>query len=361
LKRYTISSDDVYISIAGTVGVVGIVPNALESANLTENAAKIVIKDNDVVDKLYLTAYLSSSLGQHQIELRTTKTSQPKLALTRIRQIPVPLPPLPEQRAIAHALSIVRAAIEATDRVIAAARELKRSLMKHLFTHGPVPVNEAENVLLKETEIGDIPKEWDVAGFGGLVDIKSGQVDPREEPYWNMIHIGPENIEEATGRILSPRTAAELKLKSGKYLFTPEDVIYSKIRPYLRKAALPEFAGICSADMYPVHPKNDGLLREYLYHYLLSDKFTRQAISHQARTGIPKINRVQLNSTIIPIPNRSVQKKIATILSVIDEKLEADLNRSTTLEELFNSLLHHLMTGKLRVPITEVMEHKIKL
>jgi len=101
IKRYIISQKDVYISIAGTIGLVGTVPRPLDGANLTENAARIVIQDETRLDRDYLVAYLASRKGQRQIGLRTTKTSQPKLALTRIRQIPLPLPPYSEQREIA--------------------------------------------------------------------------------------------------------------------------------------------------------------------------------------------------------------------------------------------------------------------
>src|SRR4030095_576628 len=146
---------------------------------------------------------------------------------------------------------------------------------------------------MKETEIGPVPAHWDIDRFGNRVTTVSGQVDPKIEPYSKMLHIGPENIEEGTGRILNPKLAEELGLISGKYLFGPTDVLYSKIRPYLRKAALPPFEGICSADMYALQPKN-SLCRNYLYCWLFSESFTLQAISYQSRTGIPKINREQL-------------------------------------------------------------------
>jgi len=260
--------------------------------------------------------------------------------------IKIPLPPLPEQRRIAHVLSTIQQAIAAQEQVIAAARELKRSLMQRLFTYGP----GREPAPTKDTEIGPVPEHWEVVNLGEAMEITSGQVDPREAPYRNMIHIGPEDVEEGTGRILSPRTAEELRLKSGKYLFTPEHVVYSKIRPYLRKVALPSFTGICSADMYPLRPM--GALRDsrFLYYLLLSDQFTRQAISHQQRTGIPKINRAQLQSISIPLPQDvDEQARVAGILDAARRKIDAELDRLAALQALFQSMLQQLMTGQIRV------------
>src|SRR5687767_10158574 len=112
---------------------------------------------------------------------------------------------------------------------------------------------------MADAEPEDLPEEWTLRDFGAVVQTTSGQVDPREKPYSEMIHVGPENITEGSGQLISCRTAGELNLISGKYLFTPDDVLYSKIRPYLRKVALPDFTGVCSADMYPLRPANGEL------------------------------------------------------------------------------------------------------
>jgi type I restriction enzyme S subunit len=72
--------------------------------------------------------------------------------------IPVPLPPLPEQRAIAGVLRTVQGTKEACERVLAATRQLKQSLLHHLFSYGPHPHAQAAHVPLKETEAGPMPE-----------------------------------------------------------------------------------------------------------------------------------------------------------------------------------------------------------
>ncbi|MBC1258915.1 restriction endonuclease subunit S, partial [Trichormus variabilis V5] len=106
------------------------------------------------------------------------------------------------------------------------------------------------------TEIGFIPKSWEVIRFADAISVTSGQVNPKEKPYSEMLHVGSENIESNSGRLLCLQTNQELNISSGNYYFNNDDILYSKIRPYLNKVALPDFEGTCSADMYPIRSKN---------------------------------------------------------------------------------------------------------
>ncbi|MCQ3936439.1 MAG: hypothetical protein DPW18_05260 [Chloroflexi bacterium] len=135
ISRYTISTEDVYISIAGTIGVTGVIPEILNGANLTENAAKIC-NLKDILPK-YLHFALASPSGQATIAEKTISTNQPKLALFRIQQIPVPLPPLEEQRRIVaeveRRLSVVREVESAVEAGLARASRLRQAVLRSAF------------------------------------------------------------------------------------------------------------------------------------------------------------------------------------------------------------------------------------
>jgi type I restriction enzyme S subunit len=132
IRQYIISSNDVYISIAGTVGIVGLIPLELDNANLTENAAKLCnLRD---ITKEFLAYVLSSSIGQSQISVYLGKAQQPKLALFRIQKIKLPLPSLTEQQKIAEILSTVDERLELLRNRKERLKRTKKGLMNDLLT-----------------------------------------------------------------------------------------------------------------------------------------------------------------------------------------------------------------------------------
>jgi type I restriction enzyme S subunit len=116
----------------------------------------------------------------------------------------------------------------------------------------------------------------------------------------------------------------------------------------LNKVALPAVEGTCSADMYPLR-SSSHFTREFLFYYLLSEEFKKAAISFQDRTGIPKINRVQLGSIRLACPSKEEQKEIAAALASCDGKRDVAQRKRESLQDLFRTLLHELMTAKTRV------------
>ena len=135
ISNYTITSDDVYISIAGTIGKAGIIPPSLNGANLTENACKLMfIKP---VEKRYVYLYTKTDNFKNQIAKATKQASQPKLALTRLAEITISLPPLPEQQRIVSRLDAISAHIreleEVLQKTIAECDVLKQALLRKVF------------------------------------------------------------------------------------------------------------------------------------------------------------------------------------------------------------------------------------
>jgi type I restriction enzyme S subunit len=113
ISRYTISSRDVYVTIAGTIGYPGVVPEILDGANLTENAAKLVFHNDERISKEYIVYSLRSPQVQQQFKKKQTEAAQPKLALHRIASTQIPIPPLPQQRRIVAYLDSLQAQVDA--------------------------------------------------------------------------------------------------------------------------------------------------------------------------------------------------------------------------------------------------------
>ncbi len=152
ISRYIISIDDVYISIAGTIGLVGQVPQVLDGANLTENAAKISLIDQSVNTRFLMYA-LASDTCQSQIAQSTATNAQPKLALVRIEQIQLPIPPtLDEQNEIVAILDAIDRKIDLHRRKRAVLDDLFKALLHKLMT-GEIRVADLGLSALRETAL----------------------------------------------------------------------------------------------------------------------------------------------------------------------------------------------------------------
>jgi restriction endonuclease S subunit len=128
-------------------------------------------------------------------------------------------------------------------------------------------------------------------------------------------------------------------------------VLYSKIRPYLMKIARPDFQGLCSADIYPLSTKAGQLNRDYLFHLLLSPRFTEYANAGSARAGMPKVNRDHLFAFRVHLPSVAKQEELAAKLDALHEqtqRLESFYEQKlAALEALKKSLLDRAFSGEL--------------
>lgn len=267
------------------------------------------------------------------------------------RDFKTPWPKPAEQERIANFLDYKTARIDALiaekESLQKVLTEYRRSLVSNAVTTG-VPGRHSE--LVEHPFLGRVPKEWRVGKLRHYVQVRSGQVDPEDATYADLVLIAPNHVESGTGRLLATESASEQAAESGKYWCDAGDVIYSKIRPALRKATLAPFDCLCSADMYPLKGVN-SLSNEYLFWYLLSEPFSDFAVQESMRVAMPKLNRETLADAAFPLPSPVEQKEIVAYIKEatksVDALVEHTVEHITRLREYRSSLISAAVTGQL--------------
>lgn len=151
--------------------------------------------------------------------------------------------------------------------------------------------------------------------LGEIATVERRGVQPDQFPA-NTVYLGLEHIEKG-GRILEYAAAIEEGLRSTKFQFTSNHVLYGKLRPYLAKIALPDREGICSTDILPVLPGPE-LDRTYLAYYLRQGSLVDFAASRASGANLPRLSARQLEQFPVPVPPLDEQRRIAAILDKAD-------------------------------------------
>jgi type I restriction enzyme S subunit len=293
-----------------------------------------VFRPNPMVSKEWLYYFLSRETFRIEGAARMSgAVGHKRVSKEFIEDYPIPVPPLAEQQRIVglldEAFGGIASAKANAEKNLQNARALFESYMDSVF---------GEHVA------GRIERK-----LSEVCAITSTLVDPRKKEFLDMTHVGAGNIEPKTGVFSDLKTAREEGLISGKFLFDSSMVLYSKIRPYLMKVARPDFDGLCSADMYPLAPMPNQITRDYLFHLLLSKRFTDFAIQGSARAGMPKVNREHLFEFKVWLPAIEKQKEVAEKLDELHEETQRLASiyerKLAALEALKKSILHEAFTG----------------
>jgi len=263
------------------------------------------------------------------------------------------LPPLPEQRAIAYVLRTVQRAKEVTERVIAALRELKKSLMRHLFTYGPVPVGATDQVALQDTPIGPLPAHWRLIKLGEVAEkpqygyTSSAIPEPVGPKFLRITDIRNDRVHWAS----VPYCVIEDDLLH-KYRLRRGDILFARIGATTGKTYLISECPQAVFASYLIRIRTDAsqLLPKYLYFFTYTPQYWQQINAAKGGRLKQGINIPILTTLRLPLPPLDEQRQIARILQTVDDKIEAEEARKEALDNLFRSLLRHLMAAKIRVP-----------
>ncbi len=332
-----------------------IVPKKFHDQICSTGFAVLTSRDKIIPLYLFHTLFTNSVMGQ--CKRMMVGGQYPALSASQVENLSIPLPPLPEQKKIAEILSTIDQAIEKVDEAIEKTLRLKKGLMQELLTEG---IGHKE---FKDTEIGRIPKEWEVKKLGDVItlcqyglsiqmsqegqypivkmdDIVNGYVVPDRIKYVNLDRGTFLNSKLEKGDIVFNRTNSyELVGRTGIFLLDGDYVFASyliRLRPNYEIA-------------------NPFYLTTYL---MFSGEKLRQIATravHQAN-----INATTLQKVMVLIPPLPEQQKIAEILSVVDERLELLRKRKERLERIKRGLMEDLLTGKVRVTslISEEVFHE---
>ncbi|MFZ2070524.1 MAG: restriction endonuclease subunit S [Halobacteriota archaeon] len=212
--------------------------------------------------------------------------------------------------------------------------------MKHLFTYGPVSLEEVENVPLKETEIGMVPDEWPLLKLKDIFKITSGKTRPKQfKSIASDVFIYP--IYGGNG----------IMGYSEKSLIDFPTIIIGRVGAYCGSVYVSKSKSWISDNALYAR---DFRFKKIDLNYLATALKLLNLNRLKNQGGQPLISQSIVYSQFVPIPTLPVQQKIASILSAVDRKIEAEQTKKKALDDLFKTLLNILMTGKLRVNHLEV-------
>ena len=335
-----VSKGDIVIAQRGTLKRTAYISKNIGPATINPS---LVLLTNIKINPKYLHSYLCSNATTEFIDYLNTATAVPMISQNQIENIRIIEPPLAEQEAIAAWLDEkcgeIDAAIAKVDREIELIDELKQSEISRVVTRGLNP-----DAPLRPSGIdwiGDIPEHWKMCRFKNFMYLKT-------TPSVSDIKVGLENLESGSGKFIESDTEFE----GNGVEFCTNNILYGKLRPYLKKVWLAEFSGNAIGDFF-VFSNCPNSNASYLKYVLLSDGFTKQADGSTFGAKMPRVSSEFILTLPFYLPPLAEQQAIADYL---DKKcaeidgLKAKLNRKReTLTELRQSIISEVVTGKRKV------------
>lgn len=318
-----IPKNTVIMSFKLSIGKVAITKKDLYT---NEAIAGFIIKDASQL----LPEYLYHILQMYNFDSLIDRAAKgATLNKGKLSQMEIPFVEIDKQEKIIEILNKAQGIIDTRKRQLATLSSLKQSIFLDMF--GDPLSNEMNHPMKPFDYFATIDTKM-VRDFSGIEEFP---------------HIGIGEIEKESGRILEYRTVGESNLASGKYLFTSNHIIYSKIRPNLNKVALPEFEGVCSADAYPLLVNKENTNKVFFAHLLRSKAFLDYIETVSSRTNIPKVNKKQLRLFSGICPPIDLQNEFSSIVNKIDDKNSVLIKSLEQLEKLYQSLTQKAFNGEL--------------
>ena len=273
-------------------------------------------------------------------------TTQANLTAEIVKNILVPFPKIEEREVIAWVLSVVDLAIQKTNEIIAKTERLKKGLMQTLLTKG---IGHKE---FKDTEIGKIPKTWQIVKIGDVTETTSGGTPDRSKkeyyggtiPWVKSGELKDNTIYDTEEKI------TEIGLKNSAAKLLPKGtLLVAMYGATVGKTGILGIEATTNQAVCAILPKHTRLNLKFLQYYIV---FGRNRWILQSSGGAqPNISQEIIKNSKIPLPPPEEQQRIANILSIVDEKIELENKKKSGLEKVKRGLMDLLLTGKVRVKV----------
>ena len=277
----------------------------------------------ETLDPFFLNLYLNFDATQRRLKsIASRAVSQSNISATRLKGFPIPVPPLPEQRTIVGVLRLVQRAMEQQERLLTLTAELKKALLDQLFTHG------LRHEPQKPTELGQIPQSWTVARLDEFCVLQRGfDITKKEQVSGGVPVVSSGGIASYhnVAKVPGPGVVVGRKGTLGKVHFLDVD-----FWPHDTTLWVKDFKG------------NDPRFAAFFLETLHFERYNSGASN-------PTLNRNTVHGELVAFPDPKEQKEIGRILNEVEQKGHIHGRKHAALSALFRTLLHELMTARIRV------------
>jgi len=236
-------------------------------------------------------------------------------------------------------------------------------MMKHLFTYGAVSVEEAEDVPLKETQLGSIPNHWKIKSLSECAIVQTGVAKGRKIKSQDVVSVPYLRVANVQDGFLDLREMKHIEIRKSeldRFSLRNGDIVlteggdFDKLgRGFIWNGQV--FPCVHQNHIFAVRANQKLVSPDYLS-YMVQGSYAKSyflTVAHKT-TNLASINTTKLKALPVLIPSGNEQDQIVTCLNQVDLKIKSEEAKKQALDELFKSMLHNLMTGKVRVNNLEI-------
>lgn len=343
ISRYIINEGDIFLSIVGTIGIVDFIDYKLDSASLTENAVRIRSFNESVLSTKFLSYFLKSDQGQNEMFIRTVGSTQPKLAITRIKDINIPIIDIKSQQKISNILSTIDEKITLNKNLIANLEELSQTLFKRWFVDFEFPDENGNPYKssggdMVESELGVIPKDWSIQTLNDI----SESYNTKRKPLSKL-------EREKVASIYPYYGATKIIDYVDDYLFDGKFILVGEDGTVQTEEGHPFVQYVWGQFWVSNHAhilKGKNLSDEVLM-LILNNIDIQPYITGAVQ---PKISKKNLNSIKIVVGGKLIYGKFDQYINTYYKKIREVHDENKYLTQLRDTLLPKLMSGEIEIP-----------